>query len=318
MDYRELIEKNYEFYRSLRPDNPPNTYTVIATLNERQTGKLLALATGTQAKIKTYRHDIEDCHAESLLKRAYKRYLIGKISRAIQKDGRMSATLECPEELIFFVSQLPCGLVDRYEGEQPRDEVTGDILRRKPGRGLKIDGQLHYVEKNDCTSKLHKWISEGMQGEAINNYLYIECPISSILIGNCQPEEDFHYRFHLNQLRLHLLRGCRREVEFVHINSFRHDEFVFNPEKQARPECLVWWLDESNLESAHGSQTSNLKGRMEIIVDGRRRGATKKQCESDDDSQRSSISSHMLRKDLDAAIQGIEDINIEELGNPPR
>lgn len=75
-DVSTVIKKNLEFYDKIKPKDRGNTYTVIATLNDVKSGQLIALATGTQASLKVYGDDIEDCHAESLLKRAYKRYLI--------------------------------------------------------------------------------------------------------------------------------------------------------------------------------------------------------------------------------------------------
>lgn len=62
---------------------------------------------GKKAKLKNL---IIDCHAESLCRRAFKHYLANKIRQGSSTEDLESA------EYHLIISQLPCGLINRYKG----------------------------------------------------------------------------------------------------------------------------------------------------------------------------------------------------------
>lgn len=315
MDFRDIVRINIGFYERIKPKNPPNSYTVIATLNDYQTGELLCVATGTQATNKTYPDDIEDCHAESLLKRAYKKYLIsrslGLISsqdkRTSRNDIICKVKQECCQDLVLFISQFPCGLVKRYEGYDLRHEEDGSVNCRKPGRGCYRNGQVIYVSKENCFLKLRRWLLNGFQGSNFKSLFDVRCRIRKIIIGDCEPDKGLNYELYVNQMKNELAQhiGCELEPEISLIDNISRDEFVFDQQKQPQPIALVWWFDIScsvpNYEfeaSFHHKFVSNCSaGKIELVVDGRKRGLTKKQCQRDDVKLKLGISTRRLRED---------------------
>lgn len=299
MDSRRIILRNLEIYQNLKPKSPSDSYTVLSTLNDSETGDLLALATGTQANLKTYPDDIEDCHAESLLKRAFKRYLIGQISKTIQDLEkpivRENVTEQikkvCVKNLTLFVSQFPCGLVKRYEGEEPIDSKTGLIIKRKPGRGTEIDGRVVYVDKDSCFEKIKRWSKEGLQGSRLKSIFSIGCSIDRLLIGDCESGDSIDYEGYVQILKNNLERDVSVDV----LRSIRQNELVYMPDKRPQPVSIVWWKDPT---LANSKSKGLFGGRVEFVVDGRRRGVTKQNCLKDLDSSKLKVSNHWIHEDI--------------------
>lgn len=302
MDHLDLIKKNLNLYDTIKPKRSVNSFTVLATVNDAKTGQLLALATGTQASLRVYPDDIEDCHAESLVKRAFKRHILDRLLQAIlqEPNDRLGDTLKQLNEyeLILFVSQFPCGLLRRYQGVEPIDEGTGATIERKPGRGQEKDGKVVYVQRNSCLNKLKRWISTtGFQGKRFKETLKLNFRFSRILIGDCEPDLDANYPELMDRLS-----------EKLNFNAFnivcasvpmRRDDFVFDAHsKQPQPVAVVWWRGESDGETTDG-------GKCEHLVDGRKMGLTKKQCQTDqNESFKLKIGDYWLRKDLARVIHG--------------
>lgn len=285
----DFIRNNLKFYDKIRPKNPDQSYTVLATINDYKTGELIAIATGTQASLRVYPNDIEDCHAESLVKRAYKRYLIDKILYLSNSRGEKDVhklTKECQQELTLFVSQFPCGLLKRYEGDEPIDAVTGNVIKRKPGRGTVIDGKTIYVERDNCLNKLRKWVSGGLQGERIGRLLGIKNRIVKIVIGNCESGTDVDHKSLLDLFKSNLSSDDSLEYELA---QMRRNDLVFISTKQPQPVALVWWAQSSGVSPI---------GKHEFVADGRKMGLTKKQCLTDKNAYRLRISNHCLLEDL--------------------
>lgn len=310
MDSNDIVGQNLKFYKSIEPKNPGKSYTVLATVNDSNTGKLLALATGTQANLSVYPDDIEDCHAESLVKRAFKRYLINRVLHKLTSENKCLDQIknELPEKVIFFISQFPCGLIKRYEGNEPVDEETKQVIMRKPGRGTAIDGKIVYVQRENCYTKLLRWRQSGIQGKSLGALLNFKCGIEKLLIGNCESEDDFAYEAHLDRLED---ETC--DVKLIDFVRQNYDQFVIKPEKQSQPVAIVWWSsEEENLSTESCSHRtkraktvdSKIRGDHELVVGGRKRGLTKKQCNSCKDIFKLRISSSSLRKDIEK-IEGL-------------
>lgn len=310
MDSSQLVLNNLNFYDSIKPKNPRNSFTVVATLNDQETGELLALATGTQACLRIYSDDIEDCHAESLLKRAYKRHLIDTI-RSILYDKTLSSTEverriseKCAHNLILFITQFPCGLIKRYQGEEPLDE-KGEVVKRKPGKGTNKDGKIFYVQKDTCNNKIKKWFQVGFQGSKLNELFGIKSKVKRIIIGDCEPE-TVDYLLYAEQLKAHLSSDCAelQEEPIIEIveHSIRRKEFVFETFRQPQPVAVVWWARPTHNSRSDSHQAKRMKndnsGRSELIVDGRKAGLTKKQCCSSSKMFLLKIGNHSMRQEL--------------------
>lgn len=291
---QDIIKKSLELYDQVRPKNSDSSYTVLATLSDSVTGELIALATGTQASIKRYPKDIEDCHAESLVKRAYKRYLIGKIKRITrynetETDLRTTIKLECEQKLTLFISQFPCGLIKRYQG-------IAVEAKRKPGRGLVKDGTTHYVNKDSCLNKLKGWLVSGLQGKHLFETFDFRCLIDQIIIAGCEPDESVDYTYYASTLKQHL--SC--DVVIHVARDIRNEDFIFQQDKRQQPTSVVWWKpDESCCDRpAQKKRKCEFSSNLEYIVDGRKKGITKKQSTSGDTKFQLQTSSSSLRLDI--------------------
>lgn len=295
----DIVKSNLKFYDHIKPKNPNGSYTVIATINDFNTSHLLALATGTQANLRSSPDIIQDCHAESLVKRAYKRYLINKIMQIVSKEQLKRDDLvrrikeDCSQNLTLFVSQFPCGFVRRYEGEEPVDEASGKPIKRKPGRGTVIDGRVVYVEKDPCFVKLQNWINHGIQGSKLNRIFNIRSDITRIIIGNCELDQHFDYESHASTFERSILNGGRLQADVV--KTVRREEFLCDSTKQPQPVNLAWW---SELHDHDEIKTHSPKGDHDLIVEGLRRGLTKRQRTMSESSKSLRVCGRILARDL--------------------
>lgn len=299
------IFNSLELYDKIKLKNPTESYTSLASISDYNSGKILSLATGTQANYRKYPDDIQDCHAESLVRRAYKRHLIDRIKLIIsgnkgncnRKEVYEAIIKECSTEITLFVSQFPCGFINRYKGGEVRDS-SGNVIKRKPGRGLEKDGTIYYVEKDDCFSKLKKWIVEGLQGKQIKEIFDITCKIKHIVIGNCEPNGEFDYRHHVNEIKQTL--SCDIPINISVDEQIRRDEFVFSSKKKPQPVAIVCWDSSQDLlTSCKPTKMAKLREyNHELIVDGRRIGLTKKQCSCSGQLYKLKVGNHCFKHDL--------------------
>lgn len=298
----DFVTENLKIYDQVKSKNSEGYYTAIATFNDFKSGKLLALATGTKANLRKLPDDIEDCHAESLVQRAFKRHLVDKIGHVISSYKNSNIAQESVEELIkrecqldltFFVSQFPCGFIKRYEGDEPVDS-HGNIIERKPGRGLVQDGKTVYVEKSCCFKKLKKWSKTGVQGKRIKEVFNICCKIRRIVIGNCEVNSEFDYEFHINRLQQEL--SCDISLH----NNVRRDEFVFDSSKIPQPVAVVYWdMSYSVGGSVSPKRLKSGDRAIEYIVNGRKRGSTQKQC-SRSQLYKLKVANDLFKQDLNS------------------
>lgn len=299
-----FISRNLTFYERIKPMNPVDSYTVLATINDLSESKnLIALATGTQANLKVYSDDIEDCHAESIVKRAYKRHVIDRlIDLGPRCDNRadfrelVSKELVGDQSLVLFISQFPCGFNTRYQGEDPVDENTGEKIKRKPGRGKKVDGHMIYVTREPCFDKIKRWLVDGLQGKRLETSFGIRRRISKILIGNCEPDETYDYEKNLKKFRQTILE-IDEKVEIELADGIRSEQFVYDGDKQPQPESVAYWAPAS-YRNSNGEPIVDTKC-TEFIVDGRKRGLTKRLIERGLNGNKLKISNYCLNKDMD-------------------
>lgn len=293
-----IASASLDLYQKLKPkDYCDANYTVVAALHDNIRGTLLALATGTQAINKRYQDDIEDCHAESLLKRAYKRYLINRISNLVnsqqpERDIKQVIKSECETSLTIFISQFPCGLVRRYEGETL-------VKNRKPGRGLNKDANVIYVEKDCCLLKLKKWASKGFQGTKLHELFGLKSTLDRIIIAGCETNHELDYSHYAKLLATEVTCDGTMNVETC--DHMRLDELVFKSGKKPQPVSIVWW--NGTLSSAIGMPRKKLRldqgpSTTEFVVDGQRKGITKKQRARNEHQYKLSISTVSLRRDI--------------------
>lgn len=302
---RVLVDNILTFYNKIKPKNPTNSYTVLAAIIDpslNDDNKIIALASGTQANLSVYLDDIKDCHAESIVRRAYKRYIIDSLLEKVikskdSKDVEKFIEQELQQNLILFISQFPCGFLKRYEGDEPIDKVTGKTIKRKPGRGTLKDGHIVYLEKDPCCDKLKRWLKEGFQGKKLKQLFAFEAKITKILIGNCENDECFDYKIGIEKFKQLITDdGFNQTIEVELVDIVDKKEFTFHPEQQPQPVSVAWW---SSKTKAHDSDKSSLLKNMEYIVDGRRIGLTKKLLAKDLPNDKLKIANYWLNRDLD-------------------
>ena len=88
-------------------------------VEENRTLNLVSLATGTKCvtgEPSKVENVIVDCHAEVLARRGLKRYLMAKLDA----DQQVGANFM----LHLFISQLPCGTLDRYRGSREKGKCS--------------------------------------------------------------------------------------------------------------------------------------------------------------------------------------------------
>ena len=215
---------------------PPNEYTVLAAIvcdyKNGQNKQVVALSTGTKCFPSNEclkKERIVDCHSESLLKRAFKRHLISVLDRSDSQLDNISS-------LDLFVTQLPCGAVQRWEGHHSQQLTT-----RKPGRG---DACLRAT----CLKKITKWAFMGLQGKTLLQFTKHPILINNIVIGNCGPIGEYNQQMVDNWFTLEDDCICYDPFLFTHnlpkikfCEKFRNNLFVKSDSNQSTPTSVVMW-----------------------------------------------------------------------------
>ncbi|CAG2176911.1 unnamed protein product, partial [Oppiella nova] len=229
--------------KSGKPD-PNSEYTVLAAIvcdhKNHEKGsierKVVALSTGTKcypSNQSSKDYLIVDSHAESLLKRAFKRYLISQLDNEFKIDNNLGISL--------FISQLPCGSLQRWKGDPnyvSNETQTDRQMNRKPGRG-------ETCHKPPCIRKIAKWIYMGLQGKRLLEYTKQPICINNIVIGNCGQLGEYDQQMIKDLLSLDpncitynpFELNSLPQIKFC--KEFRNDLFIKSDEKQSAPTAVV-------------------------------------------------------------------------------
>ena len=197
--------------------------------------RVVALSTGT--KCQPYNEEVKhrlivDSHAESLLKRAFKRHLISLLDNNVQLDNILSVDL--------FVSQLPCGSVQRWKGYLQSDDKNV-MTDKKPGRG-------ELCLRATCLKKIKKWIYMGLQGKRLIQFTKRPILIKNIVIGNCGPIGEFEPKLLFDLLTLDDTCTAYHPFQFTTLpnikfcDNFRKELFTRSESKQPCSTSIVSWI----------------------------------------------------------------------------
>lgn len=228
---------------------------------------VVALASGTKCvtgKNSKAQNIITDCHAEALVKRAFKRHLIEKI-----KEKEMESIQKA--KYYLFISQLPCGTVSRFEGEKEEETFTTNACRRKPGKGEPF-------HKSSCVDKLCKWIHIGIQGKSLCKHFSAPIHLNGIIVGNCVDKKEFDEQVLRKRLSLSFedeecpnkkqkvtdIPDRSQNIDIGFDESFVKEELTRRSEKRPCPISNVCWTDG--------------RGKLfkEVTVEGRKQGTNLK------------------------------------------
>lgn len=256
----------------------------IVECQDSLSSRVVALATGTKCfpqNVASRLDSIVDCHAESLLKRAFKLHLIELINQWTEEDKPIDQFYEqgecrsClttllslyrlvikPREYTLFVSQTPCGCVSRWQGDakQKTEPEQSDLrtykrigINRKPGRG-------DLCPKVGCIHKLAKWNIFGLQGRFLFGLIGKAVTLQRIVVGNCeQHQNEFisemnqRLAIDLDDFKLVKDQLCHQElfnfetstISIQLASQFRFDEFVREANGQTKKpsgSSIVAWL----------------------------------------------------------------------------
>ncbi|KAI2796352.1 tRNA-specific adenosine deaminase 1 [Blomia tropicalis] len=301
IDPNDISRLCYEQYNKLGKSGKPNEnteHTVLAAVveQERSSTKLrvVALATGTKCfpqNVERKHEDIVDCHAESLMKRAFKRYLIGRLDYILDNNislEQFQNEVTGNHNYYIFVSQTPCGCITRWQGESESQSNQTELnesnlksfkligVNRKPGRG-------DLCPKAGCIHKLAKWNAFGIQGKRLCTLTNKAIVPYKIIIGNCETnqneflQQEICDRITIDQTELRSIEGqllhsncfnfdqINRKTIVEFSDQFRHKVFIRETDKSSckKPSgsCIVAWLQDDTLHS-------------EVIAGGRKLGTT--------------------------------------------
>ena len=249
--------------KSGKPDK--NQFSVLAAIvcSDKSSSKrrVVSLTSGTKCFptneiLKTQR--IVDSHAESLLKRAFKRHLISLLNSGSDLEDISSVDL--------FISQYPCGTIQRWRGEtatNPAKRVKRELgFIRKPGRG-------ETCLRATCLHKISKWVFMGLQGNKLIQFTKRPIRINNIVIGNCGPIGEYDQQlvdqwFQLSDSCVAYKPfdlKCLPKIKFC--EKFRNDLFIKCDNKESTATSIVMW----STSDGHIS---------EVLTEGHKLGVTKK------------------------------------------
>jgi hypothetical protein len=227
-------------------DNKNKRLTLCINSNSK---KVVALSTGTKcypenqssnssnnginSGINNGINSIIDCHAESLLKRAFKRHLISHLKDGFKIDNNIMITL--------FISQLPCGCLQRYKGNSNLND--SQLNYRKPGRGS-------LCSKPSCIKKIAKWNYMGLQGRQLIQLTRTPIYINNIVIGNCGEIGEYDQQMIIDMLSLNQTNcltinpfNLNRLPSIKFCQQFRNDLFIKTQSKRSSSTAIVMWLE---------------------------------------------------------------------------
>lgn len=183
------------------------------------------------------------------------------VSLQILLSIKLTILLEIrPRQYSLFVSQIPCGCVSKWKGEETNDESTEFSryykttgVNRKPGKG-------ELCPKSGCIHKIAKWNIFGLQGSKLLSLVSYPITISRLIFGNCEAEADYFCkeeivsRFTVKEIECETLLKQNidtiNQFDFQHANTisiefarnFRPKEFVRSGGKLPTGSSIVAWF----------------------------------------------------------------------------
>ncbi|XP_074034987.1 adenosine deaminase, tRNA-specific 1 [Leptinotarsa decemlineata] len=316
--YEKIAELCLDKFKALPKSGKPNLaeWTVLSCIVMELKGDLSVVALGTGSKCigKTKMSDtggvLNDSHAEVICRRSFLRFMYYqmKIDSSLlhfNEDTKKFA-MNCNAQFHFFTTQVPCG--DAAIFPKQKTEDIGDVMeegvpskKRKrndddddlfrtgakcledsqlrdmklPGTGYHILGAVRTKPGRgdptlsvSCSDKLSRWCHLGIQGALLS--LLLERPIylSSFIITSNTPFSETS----LERALYGRVGNISLNYPYLHhkMNVFRcSKEFEFSKTdgKQASPTSISWCdVNEKSLE---------------VAVDGRRQGITKKKANTE-------------------------------------
>uniref|UniRef100_A0A146LV80 tRNA-specific adenosine deaminase 1 n=1 Tax=Lygus hesperus TaxID=30085 RepID=A0A146LV80_LYGHE len=310
--YDRIVRKVHDLYESLGKSGKPKSdeeWTCLASvvMENDSSFRVVSLATGTKCiganAMVMDGTVVNDSHAEVLARRNFLRYLYDQLEITVQcgpsifTKNNQKFQLKPGVKFHFYTSQVPCGdasiipmdntVIDQVHFGQKR-KISGDSLDAKKMKldvhrtGAKpVETELRQDPKGDgidyhvrgavrikpgrgdrtkslsCSDKMAKWLYCGMEGALLSSLLQDRIALTSIIIGGAGPFDDGI----LKEALVHR-SGLEESPVFYRSNeTFQHSSDVT---QASRPSSAsINWADVTTKK-------------LEVSVDGRRLGVTKK------------------------------------------
>ncbi|EJD53914.1 adenosine deaminase/editase, partial [Auricularia subglabra TFB-10046 SS5] len=297
-----VVAATHKAFAKLRFSPAPGTFTVCASfaLTRGEECKLLAVCTGTKClpmeRLPAAGDALHDSHAEVLARRGALKWCLGEIARSeaaagsrwLQQTDDGTYALRPGVQLSMYISMLPCGDASmgllaaqqdptmaakmsaaHFQPLSPDivsrgrvDYARLGVLRTKPGRA-----DSPPTACMSCSDKIATWTVCGIQG-ALGSTVLRPLYIDSIIIGDIAPEhwltaaQDCQRAFEsrLSALPLNYRHAVPR-IAFCSL-QFPYSRTATGVASSSH-ESLCWTADTS--------------GKLEVLVDGIRRGLTPRQ-----------------------------------------
>jgi|LauGreDrversion4_2_1035121.scaffolds.fasta_scaffold71311_1 hypothetical protein len=183
---------------------------IAATVNDSEI-EVLCIATGNKfsqhVKSPTDSDKLRDCHAEVLVRRAFKHWLLSEWDRLKTQDNPTSRffllsrdfqlEVKPSVKLFLYITSAPCGNSCIRRWGQPQKEIfdsTLDLLEL-PSQTHKIfhahakkEGQTAVLYKGSsdilsCSDKILKWNVSGLQGRRLHSLVKKPILLDGIVVG---------------------------------------------------------------------------------------------------------------------------------------
>ncbi|CAG9857324.1 unnamed protein product [Phyllotreta striolata] len=291
-------------------------WTVLSGIVRELEGNLAVVALGTgskcigRSKMSKNGDILNDSHAEIICKRSFIRYIYSQLEHGgdsfVWDENRKKFSLKNGVKFHFFTTQTPCG--DASIFPEQIDHEIGEVIEEIPSKRPKLEIQENYEENSgkprkihktggksllehspdincelmglvrtkpgrgdptlsvSCSDKLSKWVHLGLQGALLSSILTDPVYLQSFTILSSAPfnETALNRALYDRLGPIELPAPFRRTRVEIHRSS-KTFEFAKNDQRRPCDAAISYSLvpvDEK---------------RIEVAVDGKRQGLTKKQ-----------------------------------------
>ncbi|XP_066148455.1 tRNA-specific adenosine deaminase 1 [Euwallacea fornicatus] len=315
--HSQIAKLSLDRFKTLPKTGKPKEteWTVLSTIVKQQDYQLEVVALGTgskcigRSKLCPRGTVINDSHAEVMCRRAFVCYLYSELNLESSifnfNKEKKQYVLKPNLEFHFFTTYVPCGdaaifskqtvedigeallFEDKNDCTPPKRKKTDDIYRTGAKclndgqiQDSKADGPDYHVlglvrtkpgrgdptSSVSCSDKLAKWCHLGIQGSLLMTFLEKPIYLSTFTILSTTPfcEEALNRAMFSRLNDVSLTDPFSRHLLAVSVVNCEFD-YMKNKGKTACPSSLSWYLNREVLSS------------LEIVVMGRKQGATKKQ-----------------------------------------